>query len=164
MSITVSYNSQLTVVETLEGPYVSSSDSTVTTNGLNTTVERTASTTQPVTKYSAFLKALSGGTGTIDLTSLPDAGGNAGAVTFSGLKLQFVKFINPSTNANAITIAKGASNGHTGLGSSFSITLQPGGEYLWKGNDNTTDVGGSDKTFDLSGTGSQSLQVELVAG
>lgn len=164
MSITVSYNSQLTVVETLEGPYVSSSDSTVTTNGLNTTVERTASTTQPVTKYSAFLKALAAGAATIDLTSLPDAGGNAGAVTFNGLKLQFAKFINPSTNANAITIAKGASDGHTGLGSSFSITLQPGSEFMWKGNDNSADVGSSDKTFDLSGTGTQALQVELVAG
>ena len=75
MSIAVTYNSQASIVETLEGEYISPGDPTVTTNGLNTTAGLTASTTPPVTKYSAFQKALSTGTGTIDLTSLTGANG-----------------------------------------------------------------------------------------
>jgi hypothetical protein len=77
-----------------------------------------------------------------------------------------VKFKNKSTNANAITIAKGASNGYTGFGSAFSVTLQPGDEWTFKGNDNAgvTDVGSGAKTLDVSGTGAQVLQFHIVAG
>ena len=166
MSISVTYNSQATVVDTLGGGFIDSVDSTVTVNGMNATATLTASTTPPVTAYSAFSKTLSSGSGTIDLTSLPDNNGVAAAVTLNGLKPQVVKLRNKSTNANAITVAKGASNGYTGFGSAFSLTLQPGDEFLWKGNDNSgvTDVGSGAKTLDLTGTGSQVLEVEIIAG
>lgn len=166
MSIAVTYNSQASIVETLEGEYISPGDPTVTTNGLNTTAGLTASTTPPVTKYSAFQKALSGGSGTIDLTSLPDANGVAAQVDFTGLKLQVVKLRNLATNANAITVEVGASNGHTLFGATWEITLQPGDEFLWKGNDNSgvPNVASNNKAIDISGTGSQILEVLLVAG
>lgn len=163
MSISVTYVSQATVVETLEGEYLGD-DNTVTTNGLNTSSTLTSSSTPPATAYSAGQQALSSGTATIDLTSLPDANGVAGQVTLTGLKLAVVKFRNLSSNANAITIAVGASNGCTALGSAFSITLQPGEEFTYLGKDVAADVSSTVKTFDLTGTGAQVLEFEFVAG
>lgn len=162
MSISVTYVSQLTVVETLEGQYVGLDD-TVTTDGLNTTTTLTASA-GPATKYSAGRLTLSSGSGSIDLTSLPDANGVAAAVTFSGLKVNAVKFRNLSTNANNMTLTEGASNGYELHGNAWTILLRPGEEYLWKGVDGAADVSGSTKTIDVSGTGSQVLEFELVAG
>lgn len=164
MSITVTYVSQATVVETLGGGYVSSADATVTTNGLNTTAELTASTTPPATKYSAGQKALSSGSGTIDLTSLPDSDGVAARVDFTGLKVQLAKLRNPSTNANNITVTEGASNGYELHGNAFTMLLRPGEEVTWKGADGAPDVASGARTIDLSGTGSQVLEFEFVAG
>ncbi len=165
MSLSVTYASQITVIETVEGVFVGS-DAEYGVSGLNTTATLTASTTPPVTKYSAYELTLSSGTGSIDLTSLPNYNGVAASVTFDGLKPQVVKFKNKSTNANAITIVKGVTTGYTGFGSAFSMTLQPGDEWAFKGNDNSgvTDVSSTVKILDVSGTGSQVLQIELVAG
>jgi hypothetical protein len=166
MAIAVNYAIQASVIRTLSGAYVSSADAGYTVNGLNQSGSLSASTTPPVTKSSTFDKALVAGAATIDLTSLPDDDGNVGAVDFTGLKPQVVILTNKSTNANAITIAKGASNGYTGFGAAFSITLQPGDTVAFKGNDNAgvTDVASGARTLDLSGTGTQVLQVQLIAG
>ena len=164
MSISLAYAGKTTAIETLAGEFVDPSDATVTVNGTNTEQTLTASTTPPVTKQSSGTLALSAGAGTIDLTSLPDLNGVAAAVTFDGLKLATVRFVNPSTNANVMTIAKGASNGHTGLGAAFSIAIQPGAEFQWMGFNNGADVAAGDKTFDVTGTGAQELQYHLTAG
>jgi hypothetical protein len=163
LSIQVGYISQVSVVETKAGTYVGS-DNTVTTTGLNTTTQLGAATTPPATKYSAGQQALTSGSATLDLTSLPDENGTAGAVTLTGLKLAVVKFRNKATNANALTIAKGASNGCSSLGSAFSITLQPGEEVTYLGQALAANVDSTHKTFDVTGTGSQVLEFELVAG
>ena len=163
MAITVTYVSQLTVVETLAGEYLGT-DNTVTTNGLNTSNEWTASTTPPVSKYSAGTLTLSSGSGTINLASMPDANGVAGTVDFTGLKVNAYKLRNKSTNANNITIAEGASNGYPLHGASFTLTLRPGEELTYKGTDVGTDVGSADRILDVTGTGSQILEFELVAG
>lgn len=166
MSLAVTYASQVSVTETIENVYVDGNNATVTVNGLNSSADLNASSTPPVTKESAGTLTLSSGSGTLDLTSLPDLNGVAAAVTLTGLKPQVVKLRNKSTNANAMTIAKGASNGYTGFGSAFSVTLQPGDEVLWKGNDNSgvTDVGSGARTLDVSGTGAQVLEFHIVAG
>lgn len=166
MSIQVTYASQASIQDSPGGGFIDPNDATITINQMNVSATLTASTTPPVTKYSAFSVALSSGTGSIDLTSLPDNNGVAAAVTFSGLKPQVVKLRNKSTNANSIKVAVGASNGYDGFGSDFAVTLQPGDELLWKGNDNSgvTDVASGKRTFDLTGTGSQVLEVELIAG
>lgn len=161
MSIEVSRVSQMTVVETLSGPFLGT-DNTVTTNGLNTSETLNASSTPPVTKYSAFAQALTAGAATIDLTSLPDSAGNAGAVTFNGLKVQGYIFKNPSTHD--VTLTAGASNGYDLHGSGWSITIRPGEELQWRGNDGAGDVGSGAKTIDLAGTGTDTLDVELIAG
>lgn len=164
MSIEAAYVANLTVVETLETnvPAVSASDAGITHNGWNKSATLNASSTPPATKTAAFQKALSTGSGTIDLTALP--GTNGATVDGTGLKVQAIKFANPAANANPITVAVGASNGYDLFGSAFSITLQPGQEALFYGNDATPDVGASDKTLDLTGTGSQALNVQVVLG
>jgi hypothetical protein len=166
MSVAVRELSHITVVETFSGEFVSPDDPTVTTNGMNTTQDLTASTTPPVTKHTAFQQALTAGAATIDLTSLPDSNGVAAAVTFLGLKVQSAKFTNPSTNANNMTVAIGASNGHPLIGSAFTFTIEPG-RFVHIGSsgaDAGTDVAAGDRTWDITGTGSQALDVQLVAG
>jgi hypothetical protein len=165
MSISVSYISQHTITETVEGVNVGS-DATYNVTGLNETTTLTSSSTPPVTKYSSFRKTLSAGSGTIDLTSLPDYNGTAAAVTLTGLKPQLIIFRNLSTNANSIKVVAGASNGYDGFGSDFAITLQPGDSWRFRGNDNSgvTDIASGKKTFDLTGTSSQVLEVQIVAG
>ncbi len=165
-SISLSYNSQLTVVETLNGAYVSGSDNTVTFTGLNESGTLSGSTTPPVTKHAIFSKAMTAGAATIDLTALPGQTADE-TIDLSGLKVQALKFKNKSTNANKITIAKGASNGYglNSAGDTWSITLDPNqsvGPFLL--DDAAPDVGSGAKTIDISGTGTQELEIEIVAG
>jgi hypothetical protein len=156
--------SALTVVETItnNGAFLSSSSNKVTHNGLNVQSSIDATTTPPATKVAGFQKALAAGVGTIDLTALP--GTNGTTVDGTGLKVQAVKFRNPSSNANNITITVGASNGYQLHGAGWSITLRPGESYLWEGVDAAPDVGGSAKNIDLAGTLVQALDVLIVLG
>ncbi len=163
-TITVRYESQLTVVTTLTGPGVGADDTT-TIDQFNSADTYSASTAVPVTKKAAYQKALSTGTATIDLTALPGDSADE-TVNGTGLKLQFLKLRNPSANANVITATKGASNGY-GLGAAggtWTIPLDPGQEVLITGDESNPDVAGGAKTIDLSGTGSQALDVEIVLG
>ncbi len=165
MSVTLQYDGNVTVRETLETNVtaVASNGAIVTHSGFNKSAALTSATTAtPVTKVAAFQATLSGGLLTIDLTSL--TGTNGVAVTFSGLKIQAYKFANPSTNANSITVAAGASNGYLLGGAAFSWILAPGQEIMGFTNDASPDVAGGAKTIDLSGTLVQALNVILVAG
>lgn len=134
---------------------------TVTHTSFNTGATLTTGGSVPVTKVAYFSKALSTGSGTIDLTAVP---GTDQTHDFSGLKVQVAKFENPSTNANSITVTFGASNGYLLAGSAWKAILAPGQAVMYFGNDATPDVGGSAKTIDISGTGSQALNVTLAAG
>ncbi len=163
MTIAVAVTTAVTVVETKAGVYVGQ-DNTVTTNGLNSTSTLGASTTPPATKYSAGTVVMSGGVGSIDLTSLPDENGTATAVTLTGLKIATMVLRNKSTNANPITIAKGASNGFTGFGSAFSIVLQVGEKVTLECQALAAAVSGSVKVLDITGTASQVLEFEFTAG
>lgn len=125
-----------------------------------------AGTTPAISKAAVFSQALTAGSATIDLTAVTIRGV---AVTLSGLKPVAWLFRVPAGSAGAITIAKGASNGYTGLGSSASILVPVGWTLLL-----TTAAGGvanpavavsgSVKTLDISGTGTDTLQVAVVAG
>jgi hypothetical protein len=85
-------------------------------------------------------------------------------VDLNGLKPRAVLFENPATNANPITIAVGASNGYTGFGADYSETLQPGQKVLKRLGSAGTAVSGTVKTLDISGTGTQALKYQMVAG
>jgi len=116
----------------------------------------------PVTCGALFQQALTAGAATIDLTALD--GFNDKAVNGTGLRVQLLRVKNPATNANPITVAKGASNGYDGLGAAFSVTLQPGAEATFLTNDAGGDIAAGNKTLDLTGTGSQALDVEIIMG
>ncbi len=162
-TITVLYTSKVTVVETFSG--ATDGDNTATFAPLNEDATFTASTTVPVTKHASFTQALSSGTATIDLTTLPGITADE-TVNGTGLKVQFLKLINPSTNANKIVASNGASNPYRldGLTTAWSITLAPGQAVLLELNDAADDVSGSHKTIDLAGTLVQTLSVQIVFG
>jgi len=122
----------------------------------------TSATTPPVTCGALFKQALSNGAATIDLTAL--VGANTKTVDGTGLRVQVLRVRNPATNANPISIAKGASNGYDGLGANFKLTLQPGAEALVFANDAGSDIGSTNCTLDLAGTGAQVLEVEIIMG
>lgn len=161
-TISCSYKSELTTVITFTGDYVGTDD-TATIDGMDATATYTASTSVPVTKVASGTVTLSSGTGSIDLTSLTGLTADE-VVTMLGLKPQFVKLRNKSTNANVITIAEGASNGHALLGASFSFKLLPGQEALFNLNEAAPDVASGDRIWDITGTGSQVLEYTIVGG
>ncbi|MBM4043375.1 MAG: hypothetical protein FJ290_33220 [Planctomycetes bacterium] len=164
MPITATVTSNLTVVETLDGnrPFAADAKARVTHDVLNTSASLTSGSSPPGTKVAAFQKALAAGAGTIDLTAL--VGTNGLAVDGTGLRVQAVKVRNPATNANPITLSKGAANGYNGFGADFSLALAPGAHALLVPNDAGSDVGGANKNLDLAGTGTQALDVQVVLG
>lgn len=106
--------------------------------------------------------ALVAGAKTLDLTSLDY--GDLTAKDFTGLKVQFALFKNPSGNGT-MNIKTGAANGYNIFGATASeITLIGGGAALFVNPEGTPDVSGSAKTIDIAGTGTESLEVILVAG
>jgi hypothetical protein len=99
--------------------------------------------------------ALTAGAATIDLTAIPGVQGN---VTFSGIKVVYAIFQNPGSNT--ITVSEGASNGYP-----IGIhVIHPGGYRVCYFKDGLGDVSGSDKTIDLAGTGTDTLNAIFVAG
>lgn len=164
MSVDVTARLTFTVAETVDTGTPASTDanSVITHDQFNVVEDLTSATGVPVTKFAAFSIALSGGAISVDLTALP--GTNAGVVDMTGLKVQWVMFQNPVSNANSITIADGASNGYGGWGASLLIVLQPGQSVMLQGTDLEPDVSASVKIWDLTGTASQPLNVEVAAG
>lgn len=163
-TVTLTLESKVTVIKTYTGVFISGQDNTVTTDGLNETLNLTASTTPPVTKSTSFRQAMTGGAATIDLTAL--SGDAADETTdLTGLKVQALKLRNKSTNANKITVSNGASNGYKLDGATaWSIPLAPGQSVLFSLNDAADDVAPTTCTIDLAGTLAQELEVEIVAG
>lgn len=162
MSVAVAYKAEVTVTETLADPYLDNADKTLKHSGLNTSLTLNANSVAPATKVASFQQALTAGAATIDLRAL--SGSNGGTVDGNGLKVQVVKLRNLAANANAITIEPGASNGFNLFGAAFSITLAPGQEITAYLKDQTPDVDATHKTLDLTGTGTQILEVIVVMG
>lgn len=164
-TVSVLFNSGVTVTETATGDYVSSADNTITLNGMNDSATYTASTSVPVTKATAFRVTMSSGSGSIDLTALPGLTVNE-TIDCTGLKLQMLKVRNLSTNANSITVAKGASNGYglNAAGTTWSIPISPGQSITFFGNDSSPDVASGARIMDVTGTLAQILEVTVVCG
>jgi len=159
------YASEITVKEDVtftSVPGATDNDVVLVHNAYNDASTYDADTTVPATKVAVFEQALTSGTATIDLTSM--TGTNGATVDGTGLKPQLFKIRNKSTNAAVITIEIGASNGYTGFGASFSLTLGVGQTALITGNDAPADISGTVKTLDLTGTGVEILECLLVMG
>lgn len=134
-------------------------------DAFKTTKRLDATTTPAVEKHTSYTVPLVAGAATIDLTSLPDPLGS-GTITLAGLKVQSLKFKAASTNTAKITVSKGASNGlgKGSAGDTWTSVIVPGGEELHYMPEGTPDVAGGAKTIDLAGTGTESLEVTIVAG
>lgn len=101
---------------------------------------------------------------TLDLTALPQANFTAD-VDFTGLKVQAIKIVAASANTNPITFKDGATNGYNIFGdASGQITLLAGGKCLMVFNDNLDDVAAADLAIDVSATGTQAYDIQMVAG
>lgn len=167
MAVTVTYEVKLQTVETLSTnvPAAQAGASSITHSGYNhaqTQYNATPVGGIAVTECAYFQKDLSAGAGTIDLTAL--TGTNGRTIDGTGLKVQFFRVKALAANANPITLAEGASNGYALMGAAWSIILAPGQEFTLKGNEATPDVGATDKIIDLTGTGTQGLQVTIILG
>jgi len=121
----------------------------------------------------AFTKTLSDGANTIDLTSL--TGTNGATIDGTGLKVQLIKIQNPAYQGNGTTpnspvnitygsyvIANGSFIFHTG----GSVVLNGGEEVTWCGIDhaNVPNISGSVKTFILTGTASDQINLTIIMG
>lgn len=164
-SVSLAYKSDLTAVITPGGQYDDPNDSTVSQNGLNEEGTLTATTTPPVTLSSAYRVTQSSGAATIDLTAFRGLTANE-SLNATGLKLQLMKLRNLSTNTHKISVTKGASNGYglDSAGTSWTVVLDPGQSVLFFLDDAAPDVGNTAKTIDVSGTGSEILEVQLNLG
>lgn len=164
MSIQFTYKSVMTVIEQLEAnpDGLSATDRQVTYDAFNQSKSLSAGTTPPVTMAGFFKKALVAGVGTIDLTAFPTTNGAVDNGT--GLKAQGWKFRNPPTNTGPITVTFGAANPYLLRGAGWKMIIQPGQEDMGYGADLTPDVGPTSKNIDISGTGTESLEVSLVLG
>lgn len=163
-TISASYQSAIAVTESFSG-FTDPTNNSILVNQIDESGILNASSTPPASMQSQFSIALVSGAVSIDLTALPGLNGSE-AVNGTGLKVQLVKFKNPITNANKITVAKGASNGY-GLdasGDSFSIPLSPGQSVMFVLDAAAPAIASGAKTFDLTGTGTQALQVAVVMG
>ena len=165
MSVSAAYALTCSVTETFTGPYVDPANPTAGFNGLNTSGTLNASSTVPATKHAADVCTMSGGTGSINLASLPGVTAEE-TVNLTGLKVQLVLFRAKSTNANPITEAKGASNGYglNAAGTTFSIVLDPGQVHFAYLGDTAPDVASGARVWDVTGTGAQVLEYQIVAG
>lgn len=114
-----------------------------------------------VTKAAFQTVAMTAGAVTVDLTALLL---NAGAVTLTGLKPRGLRIQALAANGANVTVVKGASNGYTGMGSSFSVVLAPGQAFLFWFAATGTAVGSGVKTLDISGTGTDGVRLSVVAG
>lgn len=161
-AVSVDWALKCTITETLPSNTDSAPDATrkITHTAFNEAGTLTSATTPPVTKQASFVKALSTGSGTIDLTSL--TGSNGATVDGTGLKVQILRVKN--LGANNLVITPGASNGIDLFGSSSSVTVFPGACYQFFLNDSPPDIASGDRTIDLAGTGSQTSEWTIVMG
>lgn len=165
MAVQLDYNSTIKATETLSsGLLTGNSDVTVVHDAMTTIKTLNASSTPAVTKTFEFTATLSGGAVTIDLTSLTGTNGVTGG-TITGLNVIAVKFKAPTTNTAAFYVNAGASNGNTALGTAFKVAISPGGEVLaYSANGALAEVDATHKTWDCTGTGTETCNIIVVAG
>jgi hypothetical protein len=168
MSVAATVTQLISAVETLEGNTAAqtSTKRRVTWDALSSkSLSLSSTSTPPVTKIAGGQVALVAGAKTLDLCALTGLGANGASVDMTGLKVQALYMENPSTNANTISIAKGASEGYQFSGSDGKLTLSPGQSVLLFGNDATPDVAsGSAHNLDFAGTLVQPFNIIIVAG
>lgn len=166
MAVSVSYDFILSVLETLAtspAKLASGTNIPVHHKLTGTGATLTASTTVPVTKVHSADHALTAGAETLDLTALGHL--LSSTEDFTGLKVQFILIVATAGNAAALKFEPGAATAYNIFGSATGeISVPPGGIEMFFGNDALPDVAAGAKHIDVSGTGTDSYDIIIVAG
>ncbi len=163
MALSLRYDMNLKITD----PYALGLDNVEDANLIHTlgTIGGTLSSNSsvPITKPWSDNVAMTAGAVTLDFTALDQV--NLPVVNATGLKLQLFIFRNLSANSNTITIKDGATNGYDIFGdSSGQITLNPGEVEMRFCNESLEDVSATVKTIDITGTGTETLEVVMAFG
>lgn len=166
MTVEAKFELKLDVDETLELGQDHVTDPEVTDTLGTDDGTLNALSTPPATKRFSDQISLSTGSGSLDLTSL--AGPLSTTVDFTGLKVQLVKLKCPSGNTAAIEVVTAGANGYNLFGltnaTAEKVSIPPGGAAEFFCNDKLEDVDATHKGITLTGTGTESISVQLVAG
>lgn len=160
MSVSATIELRCDVVEVLEGNPDSASPSnrTVTHTLFNVAKSLDTDSTPPAEKVSEFVAALAAGVKTIDLTALLSTNGIT--LDGTGLEVCFVRVRN--LGASALTVKKGASNGHD-VFTDDGVVIPAGGSIGFFTNGSTA-VDGTHKTWDLAGTLVETSEWTILLG
>lgn len=164
MSVSAVIKISIAATETLtttESPLIDSTDASIKEK-IAVDLTLNGSSTPDAEMHAAMQVAMVAGAATIDFTALTRHGG--GAVSFSGKNVRSVVLQNPATNANDITINVGAANGLALFGAASKVVLKPGdviGAYFGA---TGPAVAAGTKNIDITGTGTQVLNLIAVAG
>lgn len=159
MSTALDLTTRATITRTFD---TSVPDGGTAVSPFDTILSLDADSDPDVTEGGFCEKAMTAGAATIDLTALVDVQGRT--INLDTLRVRAVKIRALDANAAAVTVAKGASNGYTGFGLAFSVTLAAGQEATLYLGATGTAVSATEKTLDLSGTGTDGIQLAIAAG
>lgn len=122
----------------------------------------TASTTPDAENGVASRLSLTAGSLTVDLTAISDV--NGATTTLTGKIVRALLFHN--RGAATMTFAKGASNGLDSLSGTWSMALLAGEKRCIDLTDCTAPnaISASNKTIDVTGTGTDSFDIGVVVG
>lgn len=152
----VLYQSLVDVSQTISGEDIA--EATITRNQFNTRKDLTPTSTPAVSKYVGGTLTFSGSS-TMNLASV--SGGLFAAENLTGLKVRVFKIKASPNNVNDVTVQDGASNGYGLMGSSFSVTLRPGQEIAFYGDEDTPTVASGARTIDFSASGTGTPDNEI---
>jgi len=138
----------------------SAANRTVTHTQYDISETLNSGSTPVATQIAAFLATLSSGALTISLAAL--TGTNGATIDGTGQRVQVVRITN--LGANAMTIKKGASNGHDLFSTTDGYTITAGGFIHIKTNNVGTAIDSTHKNWDLTGTGAQTAQFTIILG
>lgn len=160
-ALSVDIRAEISATETLSGGDIATPQ-IVQHTGYNQRLLADGTTTPDLTKAAYEQVNLVAGAASIDLTALQL---NGAAVDLTGTQPRGILITALAANVGDITVSKGVTNGYTGAGAAFSVTLNPGMSVLLMWTlDNALAVGAGAKTLDLAGTGTDGVQLSAVAG
>ena len=162
MSVAVTLKLMLKIVETNTSALVSSSNASQTWSGGDIDLTLNSTSTPDAEDCAAMIIALVAGAKTIDLTSLAHEGGATKSA--NGKKIRAWLFFNLAANTGNIVVTKGASNGYSPVGTTFTYVVPPGGCALHYFDSDAGDVGASAKNVDVTGTGTESFYFKAIWG
>jgi hypothetical protein len=152
----------------LEGPEVE--DQNLTPAQLNASESVfTPTSTPPGAHYlveEILLSSSGAQSDTIDLANWSDTEGLT--KNSVGKKVQAMRVSALSDNTGDFTIAEGDTDGYALFGTGLSLDVPPGAEFTFRFGDNLADIGpssgGGDTDVKFSGTGGDTLTVEMIIG